>query len=116
MSNLGLQKALESRGIEMLRTPVGDKYVLEEMLRRGAVLGGEQSGHVIFSEYSTTGDGILTALRVLEIVRDSGNTLDQLAAQIRSFPQKLVNVRVKTKRPLDQLATVQQEIKAAEDE
>ena len=116
MSNLGLEKALESNGISMLRTPVGDKYVLEEMLRSGAVLGGEQSGHVIFSEYATTGDGILTALRVLEIVRDSGKSLDDLAQPVRTFPQKLVNVRVKHKRPLSELHSVQAEIAAAEQE
>lgn len=114
MSNLGLEKALEGRGIRMLRTPVGDKYVLEEMLQRGAVLGGEQSGHVIFSEYATTGDGLLTALRVLEIVRDSGQTLDELIRAIQKFPQKLVNVRVKHKRPLNELHTVRAEIEAAE--
>ncbi len=114
MSNLGLQKALEEQGIAMLRTPVGDKYVLEEMLKRGAVLGGEQSGHVIFSEYATTGDGLLTALRVLEIVRDSGQSLDHLISAIKKYPQKLVNVRVKHRRPLAELATVQSEIEAAE--
>lgn len=116
MSNLGLQKALEQNGIEMLRTPVGDKYVLEEMLKRGAVLGGEQSGHVIFSQYATTGDGLLTALRVLEIVRDSGQTVDQLIQPIKNFPQKLVNIRVKHKRPLAELLAVQEEIAAAENE
>jgi len=116
MSNLGLEKALESRGIQMFRTPVGDKYVLEEMLRRGAVLGGEQSGHVIFSEFATTGDGLLTALRMLEIVRDSGQTLDALAGEVKTFPQKLVNVRVKHRRPLGELETVQAEIQAAERE
>jgi phosphoglucosamine mutase len=114
MSNLGLEKALNARGIEMLRTPVGDKYVLEEMLKRGAALGGEQSGHVIFSEYATTGDGILTALRVLEIVRGSGKSLDDLADEVQTFPQKLVNVRVKHKRPLSELPSVQTEIEAAE--
>jgi len=114
MSNLGLEKALGSRGISMLRTPVGDKYVLEEMLRRGAVLGGEQSGHVIFSEFATTGDGLLTALRVLEIVRDSGRSLDALTDEIKTLPQKLVNVRVKNKRPLAELDSVQAEIQAAE--
>ena len=116
MSNLGLEKALAARGIQMVRTPVGDKYVLEEMLKRGAVVGGEQSGHVIFSEYATTGDGLLTALRVMEIVRDSGKSLASLVAQITTFPQKLVNVRVKHKRPLGELATVQAEIRAAESE
>ncbi|MBV9679616.1 MAG: phosphoglucosamine mutase [Acidobacteriaceae bacterium] len=116
MSNLGLQKALEAYGIEMVRTPVGDKYVLEEMLRRGAVLGGEQSGHVIFSDYATTGDGLLTAIRVLEIVRDSGQTLDELVNEIKNYPQKLVNVRVKYRRPLAELHSVQTEIEAAERE
>lgn len=116
MSNLGLEKALAAHGIEMARTPVGDKYVLEEMLRRGGVLGGEQSGHVIFLQHATTGDGLLTALRVLEIVRDSGRTLDELAGEIKNFPQKLVNVHVKTRRPLAELPTVQAEIQAAERE
>jgi phosphoglucosamine mutase len=116
MANLGLQKAFDSEGIVMVRTPVGDKYVLEEMLKQGAVLGGEQSGHVIFSEYATTGDGILTALRVLEILRDSGKSLDELADAVRTFPQKLVNVRVKQKRPLTDLHAVQAEIAAAERE
>ena len=116
MSNLGLERALAEQGIRMLRTPVGDKYVLEEMLKQGAALGGEQSGHVIFSEHATTGDGILTALRVLEILRDSGATLDQLLEPIRNFPQKLVNVRVKHKRPLAELRAVQEEIEAAERE
>ena len=116
MSNLGLEKALESQSIALLRTPVGDKYVLEEMLKRGATLGGEQSGHIILTEYATTGDGILTALRVFEILRDSKKTLDDLTNEIKTFPQKLVNVRVKQKRPLEQLAQVQQEIQAAEQE
>jgi len=116
MSNLGLEKALESCGIQLVRTPVGDKYVLEEMLKRSAVLGGEQSGHVIFREYATTGDGLLTALRVLETVRDSGRSLDDWSDDVRTFPQKLVNVRVKSKRPLSELESVQAEIRAAEQE
>jgi phosphoglucosamine mutase len=116
MSNLGLERAFERASIQMLRTPVGDKYVLEEMLQQRAALGGEQSGHIIFSEYATTGDGILTALRVLEIVRDSGRTLDDLARDMETFPQKLVNIRVKHKRPLEQMQTVQTEIAAAEHE
>ena len=116
MSNLGLEKAFEVYGIEMLRTPVGDKYVLEEMLRRKAALGGEQSGHVIFSEYATTGDGLLTALHVLEIIRDSHQPLDELLTEITTFPQKLVNVRVKHKRPLAELPSVQAEIATAEAE
>jgi phosphoglucosamine mutase len=116
MSNLGLQKALESKGITMLRTPVGDKYVLEEMVKRGAVIGGEQSGHVIFLKHATTGDGLLTAIRVLEIVRDSGTSLEALVAEIKNFPQKLVNIRVKVRRPLSELDSVQTEIAAAEKE
>jgi phosphoglucosamine mutase len=114
MSNLGLERALAAHGIQMLRTPVGDKYVLEEMLKRGATLGGEQSGHVIFLRQSTTGDGLLTALRVLEIVHTSGKTLDALIDEIKTFPQKLVNIRVKHKRPLSELSAVQAEIQAAE--
>lgn len=114
MSNLGLEKALAAHGIQMMRTPVGDKYVLEQMLERGSVLGGEQSGHVIFSDYATTGDGILTALQVLQIVRDSDRSLDELVSEIESFPQKLVNIRVKQKRPLSELSTVCAEIEAAE--
>ena len=114
MSNLGLERALAARGIKMLRTPVGDKYVLEEMLRIGAALGGEQSGHVIFLEYATTGDGMLTALRIFDVLTSTGRTLDDLAGDLQVYPQKLVNVRVKERRPLDQLAPVQQEIRAAE--
>jgi phosphoglucosamine mutase len=114
MSNLGLERALAEHNISLVRTPVGDKYVREEMLKRGAALGGEQSGHVIFSEYATTGDGILTALRVFEIMRGSGSMLGELAAAIRAFPQKLVNIRVKHKRPLHELEEVQGQIRAAE--
>jgi phosphoglucosamine mutase len=114
MSNLGLEKALEARGIALIRTQVGDKYVLEEMRRRHAPLGGEQSGHIIFTRFATTGDGMLTALRVLEVIRESGRTLDQLAGELRVFPQVLRNVRVKHRRPLSELPTVQAQIAAAE--
>lgn len=114
MSNLGLEKALGQLGIRMLRTPVGDKYVLEEMLRRNAALGGEQSGHVIFREYATTGDGMLTALKLLETcVRDKA-TLDELAADLTVFPQLLVNIRVKERRPLEEMPAVTGEIRACE--
>ncbi len=116
MSNLGLERAFSNYGIRMLRTPVGDKYVLEEMLKQRAVLGGEQSGHVIFSEYATTGDGLLTALQVLDVLRKTGKTLDELASEVKTFPQKLVNVRVMQKRPLGELKSVQDEIRAAEAE
>jgi len=114
MSNLGLERALASHGIEMVRTPVGDKYVLEEMIRRGAVLGGEQSGHIIFHRYATTGDGMLTALRVFESMLDSGQTLDELTSELQVYPQLLVNVRVRERKPLDQLPRVAAEIRAAE--
>jgi phosphoglucosamine mutase len=114
MSNLGLERALTAQGIGMLRTAVGDKYVLEEMVRRDASLGGEQSGHVIFRDYATTGDGMLTALRILEIARRTGRGLDDLTGDLQVYPQVLVNVRVKEKKPLAELPAVQQEIASAE--
>jgi len=114
MSNLGLEKALGRLGITMLRTPVGDKYVLEEMIRRNASLGGEQSGHVIFREYATTGDGMLTALKSLETSAHDHATLDELAADLTVFPQLLVNIRVKERKPLDELPGVVDEIRACE--
>lgn len=114
MSNLGLEKALERLGIAMLRTPVGDKYVLEEMIRRNATLGGEQSGHVIFREYATTGDGMLTALKILETCVRERATLDELAADLVVFPQLLVNIRVRERKPLDELPRVLDEIRACE--
>ena len=116
MSNLGLERALARHGIGMVRTPVGDKYVLEEMIKRDALLGGEQSGHVIFREYATTGDGLLTALRVCDVMRSSGLDLDQLTAELETYPQLLVNVRVKERRPLEDMAVVQQEIRRMEAE
>jgi phosphoglucosamine mutase len=114
MANLGLERALGAQGIRLLRMPVGDKYVLEEMLRSGAVLGGEQSGHIIFSEYSTTGDGLLTALRVLEIMQESGQGLDELTGDLEIYPQRLVNVRIKERKPLEEMPAVVAEIRAAE--
>jgi phosphoglucosamine mutase len=114
MSNIGLQRALAQTGIEMVRTPVGDKYVLEEMIRRDAALGGEQSGHVIFREFATTGDGLLTALRVLAVAVQTGRSLDELAADMVVYPQTLVNVRIKERRPLSDLPRVQAEIRDAE--
>ena len=110
MSNLGLERALASSGIALLRTSVGDKYVLEEMVRRKLPIGGEQSGHVIFREYATTGDGLLTALRVLDVAAKTGRTLDDLTSDFVIYPQKLVNVRFKTKRPLEELPETQRAI------
>ncbi len=114
MSNLGLERALREGGIQLVRTPVGDKYVLEEMVRRDAPIGGEQSGHVIFREYATTGDGMLTALRVMEIVQTSGRDLDDLTSRLQIYPQLLVNVRVKNRKPLAELPGVQEQIRLAE--
>jgi phosphoglucosamine mutase len=116
MSNLGLERALTLHGIGMVRTPVGDKYVLEEMVKRDALLGGEQSGHIIFREYATTGDGLLTALRVCEVMRTSGQDLDELTAELEIYPQLLVNVRVKERRPLEDMVTVKEEIRRMEAE
>jgi phosphoglucosamine mutase len=116
MSNLGLEKALEREGIRMVRTPVGDKYVLEEMERLGAALGGEQSGHVIFREYATTGDGLLTAVRLFEIARNAGAGLDELTADLRTYPQKLVNIRVRERKDFRQVPAIAQEIRRAEEE
>jgi phosphoglucosamine mutase len=114
MSNMGLEIALREASIKMLRAPVGDKYVLEEMRKTGAVLGGEQSGHIILSREATTGDGVMTAIRVLEIVAASGRSLAELVSGLKVFPQTIKNVRVKEKRPLDQLPEVMAAIRNAE--
>ena len=106
MSNIGLELALRESGIGMVRCSVGDKYVMEEMLARGIALGGEQSGHVIFSDYLFTGDGLCTALNVLETVRATGKTLAELADQLVNFPQVLLNVRVKQKVDLHTVPAV----------
>lgn len=114
MSNMGLEAALRTNAIRMLRAPVGDKYVLEEMQRHGAVLGGEQSGHILFLDRSTTGDGLLTALLVLDILHRSGKTLSSLKSDLKVFPQVIVNVRVREKKPLDTLPEVMAAIHEAE--
>ena len=114
MSNMGLESALKRDGIRMLRAPVGDKYVLEEMRKSGASLGGEQSGHILFAGQSTTGDGLLTALLVLNIVHQSGKSLDHLIADLKTFPQTIVNVRVREKKPLATIPSVQTAISDAE--
>jgi phosphoglucosamine mutase len=115
MSNMGLEAALKRSGIAMLRAAVGDKYVLEQMLKTGATLGGEQSGHILFRDVdATTGDGILTALRVLEIMARTGKSLADLVADMKVFPQEIKNVHVREKTPLDQLPAVMSAIRAAE--
>jgi phosphoglucosamine mutase len=116
MSNLGLEIALRELGIRMLRAPVGDKYVLEEMQKSGAVLGGEQSGHIILLREATTGDGLLTALRVLEIVGRSGKSLHELVSGLKVFPQTIKNVKVREKLPLEQIPEVTAAIQKAESE
>jgi phosphoglucosamine mutase len=97
MSNIGLEIALRNEGIDLVRCAVGDKYVMEEMLNRGLSLGGEQSGHIIFSEYLFTGDGLCTALNVLRTVALTGRTLADLASDLTTYPQVLLNVRVREK-------------------
>jgi phosphoglucosamine mutase len=116
MSNLGLEKALERDGIHLVRTPVGDKYVLEEMVRIDAPLGGEQSGHVIFRDHATTGDGLLTALQLMQTARQSKAGMDELSAGLKVYPQKLVNVRVREKKALTEVPSVAREIRRVEEE
>ena len=115
MSNMGLEAALKRSGIRMLRAPVGDKYVLEQMQAHNASLGGEQSGHILFAGRSTTGDGLLTALLLLQIVQESGRSLGELTADLKTFPQVIVNVRVREKRPLAAIDAVHDAITAAEE-
>ncbi len=115
MSNLGLERALQAGGIRMTRTPVGDKYVLEEMVRLDAVLGGEQSGHVIFREFATTGDGLLTALQLFQIARLANQGLDELTADLKVYPQRLVNIRVREKKGLLERPAVATEIRRVEE-
>ena len=106
MSNIGLELALRSRGIELLRTDVGDKYVLEELLRTGASLGGEQSGHIIFPRTSLAGDGLITTVRLLRAMREAGRALDELTEGFERYPQVLTNVRVREKVPFEEVAEV----------
>src|SRR5262249_44549446 len=114
MSNIGLELALKPIGIELVRCAVGDKYVMEEMLKRGLSLGGEQSGHIIFSDYLFTGDGLCTALNVLRVVALTGRTLADLAADLTTFPQVLLNVRVREKADLRTVPAVADAISRVE--
>ena len=116
MTNLGLEVALRGQDIELVRTDVGDKYVLDELLRTNAVLGGEQSGHIIFPRISLAGDGMITALKLLRVMLDRGKSLSVLAEGFYPYPQTLVNIRVREKLPFDSIPAVQrkaQEIAAA---
>ncbi|HKA17258.1 MAG TPA: phosphoglucosamine mutase [Blastocatellia bacterium] len=116
MSNIGLELALRERGIELVRTQVGDRYVLEEILVRGAKLGGEQSGHIIFPDISLAGDGLITAIELLRVIKESGLTLDSLSSKMTHYPQILINVRVRSKPPIDTLTTVRSEVERVEEE
>ena len=113
MANLGLERALDQSGLKLVRTAVGDRYVLEEMLRIGANLGGEQSGHILFLDDATTGDGMLTAVKIASIVSLAG-ALDLLVADLQIYPQKIVNVRVRAKPPLESLPEVSRTLGEAE--
>lgn len=117
MSNMGLEIALRKSGIRMLRANVGDKYVLEEMQKTGAILGGEQSGHIIFRDGdATTGDGLLTALRVMEIMARTGKPLGSLTSDLKTFPQTIQNIPVREKVPFAQVPEIQRTIDSAERE
>jgi len=116
MSNIGLELALRAIGIDLVRTDVGDKYVMEEMQKRGLSLGGEQSGHVIFSDYLFTGDGLCTALNVLRTVALSGRSLADLASDLTTYPQVLMNVRVRDKVPLKSVAPIADAIARVEEQ
>jgi phosphoglucosamine mutase len=114
MSNIGLELALAERGIALVRCPVGDKYVMEELARRHLSLGGEQSGHIIFSDFLFTGDGLVTALSVLEVMAKTGRTLDDLAGELVTYPQVLLNVRVARRQDLSEVPPVQDAMRRVE--
>jgi phosphoglucosamine mutase len=116
MSNMGLEAALKRSGIRMLRAPVGDRYVLEQMLVHHAALGGEQSGHILLPHLATTGDGLLTALVVLDLIARTGKSVDELTADLKVFPQVIVNIKVREKKPLESIPAVATAIRAAEEE
>ena len=106
MSNFGLDETLGAHGGKVIRTKVGDRYVLEEMMARNLNVGGEQSGHMIFRDFTTTGDGIISALQVLRIMKESGKPLSELKRCLKKYPQAQRNLRVKRKPPLEELPAV----------
>ena len=116
MANLGLDESLAAAGIEIVKTQVGDRYVHEEMLRRGANVGGEQSGHLLFLDHAPAGDGILSALALLSVMRESGESLASLASCLRKFPQVLVNVPVRAKPPFEAVPGLSDRVQAFERE
>lgn len=115
MSNIGFYKAIEQAGIEAKQTKVGDRYVMEEMIKGGYNLGGEQSGHIIMLDYNTTGDGMLTGIQLLDVLVSEGKPLSELAARMRKFPQILINVRVEDKSKLNGNQRVEQAIRDVEE-
>jgi len=114
MSNYGFFRTMEELDIQVVRSPVGDRYVIQDMLKSGAVLGGEQSGHTIFLDYSTTGDGILCALQVLKIMKETGSKLSDLAAFVQKYPQACINIKVREKVPLTDSKPIQDAIAKVE--
>jgi phosphoglucosamine mutase len=116
MSNAGLEAAINAAGGKMIRTPVGDKNVIDEMLRGGFNLGGEQSGHLIFGDHSTTGDGLVAALQVLRALKGKGALLSALSKCWTRFPQLITNVKVREKKPFEQLDGVSKLVAEAEKE
>ena len=114
MSNMALEVFMNERAGKLLRTNVGDRYVVEAMRRTGAMLGGEQSGHLIFRQYSTTGDGLLAALQILRIMREKDRPLSELAGLLTPFPQELINVRVEKKIPFEEVPGIGQSVAAVE--
>lgn len=116
MANLGLDRCLAGAGIEVMKTQVGDRYVHEEMLRRGANLGGEQSGHLLFLDVAPAGDGLLSALMLLTVIRETGQSLASLSTCLTKFPQVLVNVPVRSKPPFDALPGLGERVRAFEQE
>lgn len=116
MCNLGLERYLRERGISLLRTPVGDRYVMEEMQKRNAILGGEPSGHIVFLSHHTTGDGILTSLQVLSIIQQTGRSLSDLTRQVICLPQILLNIKVKRQLDLPKYAEIQEIIQKLENQ
>ncbi|MFH1234890.1 MAG: phosphoglucosamine mutase [Candidatus Diapherotrites archaeon] len=116
MSNVGFDRAMEKLGIKVVKANVGDKYVIEELRKGNFELGGEQSGHIIFREYSSTGDGIVCALQVARIIKETGKKLSELALVMEKFPQALVNIEVKEKKPFEKMPAVKKAMDAAEKE
>jgi phosphoglucosamine mutase len=114
MSNFGLELAMRDLGINVVKTQVGDRYVLEEMQRGGHNLGGEQSGHVLYLDHTTTGDGLITALAILAVMRSRDQPLSKLAQVMQKFPQVLINIPVREKRDLDEMASVQSAVQRVE--